>query len=65
MFVLRVVAVLVAIAVGACLVAYLFTRERRYLGHAGRIAKYALLFALILLALIFLERVLAPVVGAV
>jgi hypothetical protein len=29
----------------------------RYLGLAGRLAKYALIFALIVLALMFLERV--------
>jgi hypothetical protein len=47
----------VAIAIGAGIFAYLLTGERRYLGLAARITKYALIFALIVLALMFLERV--------
>jgi hypothetical protein len=62
---LRVVMVLVAVATGASILAYLFTQDRRYLGIAWRIAKYALLFVFILLSLMFLERVLAPVAGVV
>jgi len=54
---LRVVGVLTAIAIGAGIVAYLFTGEKRYLALAGRIAKYALIFVLVVLALMFLERV--------
>jgi hypothetical protein len=61
MLLLRVVGVLVAIAIGAGIAAYLFTGERRYLGLAARLTKYALIFVLILLALMFLERVIALV----
>lgn len=61
MLLLRVVGVLVAIAIGAGIAAYLFTGERRYLGLAARITKYALIFALIVLALMFLERVIVLV----
>lgn len=57
MLLLRVVGVLTAIAIGAGIVAYLFTGEKRYLALAGRIAKYALIFVLVVLALMFLERV--------
>jgi len=61
----RVVMVLVASTIGASILAYLFTRDRRYLGIAWRVAKYALLFVFVLLSLMFLERVLAPVAGLV
>jgi hypothetical protein len=57
MLLLRIVGVLTAIAIGAGITAYLFSGEKRYLRLAGRITKYALLFVLIVLALMFLERV--------
>lgn len=59
MFLLRIVGVLTAIAIAAGIVAFLFTGERRYLGLAWRIAKYALLFTFVVLALMLLERVAA------
>jgi hypothetical protein len=62
---LRVVLVLVAVAIGACILAYLFSQDRRYLAIAWRIAKLTLVFTFVLLALMFLERVLAPVAGVV
>ena len=61
MLLLRIVGVLTAIAIGAGIVAYLLTGEKRYLGLAGRIAKYALIFTLIVLALMFLERVIVAI----
>ncbi len=57
MLILRIVGMLTVIAIGAGIVAYLFSRDKRYLRLAGRIAKYALIFVLIVLALMFLERV--------
>lgn len=57
MLLLRVVGVLVAITVGAGIVAFLFTRDRRYLRLSWQVAKYSALFALFVLALMFLERV--------
>ncbi|MEK7737289.1 MAG: hypothetical protein AAB319_05975 [Pseudomonadota bacterium] len=57
MLLLRIVAILTAIAIGSVILAFLFTRERRYLILAGRIAKYALILVLVVLALFFLERV--------
>jgi hypothetical protein len=62
---LRVVAMLGAIAIGASLLAFLFSQDRRYLAVAWRITKYALVFVFILLALMFLERALAPVAALV
>ncbi len=58
MLLLRVLGVIVAIAIGAGLLSYLFTRDPGYLRLAGRLTKYALIFALIVLSLMFLERVL-------
>jgi len=57
MLLLRIVGVLVAITAGAGIVAFLFTRDRRYLRLSWQVAKFAGLFALLVLALMFLERV--------
>jgi cytochrome bd-type quinol oxidase subunit 1 len=57
MLILRIIGVLTAIAIAAGIFAYLMTRERRYLALSARIAKYALIVALVILALMFLERV--------
>lgn len=61
MYVLRILVVLLAIAIGSGIVAFLFTGERRYLSLSWRITRYALLFAFVLLCLLALERVLAMV----
>jgi hypothetical protein len=57
MLLLRIVGVLTAIAIASGIVAYLFTRDAGYLRLAGRIAKWALIFALVVMALMFLERI--------
>lgn len=57
MLLLRIVGALVVITIGAGIVAYLFTGEKRYLSLAARVARYALIFVLLVLALMFLERV--------
>jgi hypothetical protein len=56
MLLLRIVGVLTAITIGAGILAYLFSGDKRYLRLSGRVAKYALIFALVVLALMFLER---------
>lgn len=56
MLILRIVGLLTVILIGAGIVSYLFSGDKRYLRLSGRVAKYALIFALILLALMFLER---------
>ena len=61
MFLLRIVGALTAIAIGAGIVAYLFSGDRRYLFLAGRITKYALIVVFVVLALMFLERMAAIV----
>lgn len=61
MFLLRIVGALTLITIGGGIVAYLFTRDRRYLLLAARVSKYALIFVLAVFALMFLERVLVVV----
>lgn len=56
MLLLRIVGILTVIAIGAGIVAYLLTGQRDYLRLAGRIAKYALIFVLVLFALLAFER---------
>jgi hypothetical protein len=57
MLIVRIVGYLTVVAVGAGILAFLFSGDRRYLRLSGRIAKYALILALFVLALMFLERV--------
>jgi hypothetical protein len=57
MLMLRLVAVLVAIALGASLVMWLFTRDRKYLRIAFRVFQFAVFTVLAVLALMALERV--------
>jgi hypothetical protein len=57
MLLLRIVGVLTAITIGAGILAYLFSGDRRFLRLAGRVTKYALVFVLVVLVLMFLERV--------
>lgn len=56
MLILRIVGLLTVILIGAGIVSYLFSGDKRYLRLSGRVAKYALIFALIVLALMFFER---------
>jgi len=60
MLILRFVAVLVAIGIGASVFAFIFTRERRYLVLGWRLFRYAIIVALLFFALLILERVLVP-----
>ena len=57
MLLLRIAGVLVVITIGAGIVAFLLTRDRRYLHISWRVTKYATIFALVVLSLMFLERV--------
>jgi hypothetical protein len=59
MLLLRLVGALVAIAIGSGITAYLFTGDKRFLRLSARLTKYALIFVLVFLALLFLERVIA------
>lgn len=56
MLLLRIVGLLTAIAIGSGIVMFLLSGDRRYLSLSVRITKYALIFVLIVLALLALER---------
>ncbi|MCK6407438.1 MAG: hypothetical protein L6Q60_15680 [Rhodocyclaceae bacterium] len=57
MFILRLLAVIVVITVAGGVVAYLMTRERKYLDFSWRVFRYSLIVALLVFALLILERV--------
>ena len=59
--VLRLGGFLVLIAIGASLVAFLATQDRRWLRFAWQVLKYSLLLALIVLAFLALERLVLAV----
>lgn len=56
MLLLRIAGLLTVIAIGAGIVAYIFTGDRRYLGLSWRVAKYSLILVLALFALLAFER---------
>lgn len=57
MYVLRLLAVVLVIAIGAGLALAFLTGKRRYLDFSWRLFRYALVFALFVFALLILERV--------
>jgi hypothetical protein len=54
--VLRLVAFLVVLTIGAAFATFLWTRDRRWLRFAWQVFKYTLILMLIVLALLALER---------
>lgn len=58
MLILRLVGVLALIAVGAALLLYVFTQNRRYLSVAWRVFQFAALFAIVAMAFYVIERLL-------
>ena len=58
---LRIAGILVVFATAAGIGLYLLTRDRKYLRFAYQTFKYALIFALLLLGLLALERVIVLV----
>ena len=56
MFLLRVVGFLLLITIGASLVTYLLTRNRRYLTFAWQVLKYGMVLAIIVLTFMLFER---------
>lgn len=57
----RVIGFLVLVAIGASLITYLFTRDRRWLRFCWQLLKYSLLLTLIVLAFLVLERLVLAV----
>ena len=56
MLVLRIVGFLLLITIGASLVTYLLTRDRRYVTFAWQVLKYGMVLVIIVLAFMLLER---------
>lgn len=56
MLVLRAVGFLILITIGASLVTYLLTRNRRYLTFAWQVLKYGMVIAIVALTFLLLER---------
>lgn len=61
MLILRVAGLAVAVALGVLVLLYTFTGERRYLSIAWQVFKVALAAALVLLLLLFFERLVVMV----
>jgi len=55
-FVLRVVGFLILITIGASLVTYVLTRNRRYLTFAWQALKYGMVMVIVVLTFILFER---------
>ena len=59
MWLLRLLAVLTLISVAGGVIAYVLTRNSKYLQFSWRLFRYAILVALLVFALLILERVAA------
>lgn len=57
MWLLRLLAVIIVVAVGAGLLIYIITGNRDYLTFSWRLFRYGIVFALIVFALMVIERV--------
>ncbi|UCV19571.1 hypothetical protein [Ferribacterium limneticum] len=56
MWLLRLLAAILVIGIGASLLIYTFTGNRYYLALSWRLLKYGIVFALVVFALMFVER---------
>jgi hypothetical protein len=56
MFVLRIVGFFVVATIGASLLTYLVTKNRRYVTFAWQVLKYGMITAIIVLTFILFER---------
>lgn len=56
MWLLRLLAAILVIGIGVSLLIYTFTGNRYYLSLSGRLFKYGIIFALLVFALMFIER---------
>ena len=57
MWLLRLLAVILVVAIGASLVAYMVTGNRSYLALSWRLLRYGIIFALLVFGLLIIERV--------
>ena len=56
MFVLRIVGFFVVATIGASLLTYLVTKNRRYVTFAWQVLKYGMIMAIVVLMFILFER---------
>ena len=56
MWLLRLLAAILVVAIGAGLLVYALTGKRSYLALSWRLFRYGVVFALVLFALMFIER---------
>lgn len=56
MWLLRLLAVVLVVTIGAGFLIYAFTGNRSYLALSWRLFKYGIVFALLVFALMFIER---------
>lgn len=61
MVLVRLLAFLLLIGIGLCLVLYLFTRDRRYLKWGWQVLRFGVVFSAIFAALYVLERIILVV----
>jgi hypothetical protein len=57
MWLLRLLAVILVVAIGVGLLSFAITRNRQFLGFSWRLFQYGVVFALIVFALMIIERV--------
>ena len=57
MWLLRLLAVILVIAIGAGFLLYVFTGRRDYLAFSWRLFRYGIVFALIIFVLMIVERI--------
>lgn len=57
MWLLRLLAVILIIAIGLSFLLYVLNGQTRYLALAGRLLRYGIVFALLVFALMIIERV--------
>lgn len=57
MWLLRLLAVVLVVAIGAGFLLYVFTGRRDYLAFSWRLFRYGIVFALVVFALMIVERV--------
>ena len=61
MLLVRILGLLVAVALGVCVLMYVMSGERKYLRYAWQVFKYALFLFVLILLLLFGERLLVAV----
>lgn len=61
MLLVRILGLLVAVALGVCVLMYVVSGERKYLRYAWQVFKYALFLFVLILLLLFGERLLVAV----